>query len=79
MKKNIVTGSRGLLGSAIKKQLGNGHLYLSSKDVDLKDYFSTLKDIYSAKDEYDTIIHCAAKVGGVKANMENNELFFSKC
>jgi GDP-L-fucose synthase len=76
MKKNIVTGSRGLLGSAIKKQLGNGHLYLSSKDVDLKDYFSTLKDIYSAKDEYDTIIHCAAKVGGVKANMENNELFF---
>lgn len=76
MSKYIITGSRGLLGSAIKKQLGDGHLYLSSKDVDLKDYFSTFDDIYSVKDEYDTIIHCAAKVGGVKANMENNELFF---
>lgn len=76
MNKTIVTGSSGLLGSAIKKQLGNEHLYLSSKDVDLKDYTKTLEKIYSAKDKYDTIIHCAAKVGGVKANMENNELFF---
>jgi GDP-L-fucose synthase len=74
--KSIVTGSRGLLGSAIKKQLGNGHHYLSSNDVDLKDSLATHAITTYLKDEYDTIIHCAAKVGGVKANMENNELFF---
>jgi GDP-L-fucose synthase len=74
--KSIVTGSSGLLGSAIKRQLGGGHLYLSSKDLDLKDAPTTHADIYSVKDDYDTIIHCAAKVGGVKANMENNDLFF---
>jgi GDP-L-fucose synthase len=74
--KIITTGSRGLLGSALKKQLGDGHLYLTSKDLDLKDSLDTHANIYSVKDKYDTIIHCAAKVGGVKANMENNDLFF---
>lgn len=74
--KSIVTGSNGLLGSALKKQLGEDHLYLSSKNLDLKDESSTNMRIYSIKDTYDTIIHCAAKVGGVKANMENNDLFF---
>jgi dTDP-4-dehydrorhamnose reductase len=34
--KSIVTGSSGLLGSALKRKLGESHLYLSSKDVDLR-------------------------------------------
>lgn len=76
MNKSVVTGSSGLLGSAIKKKLGNNHLYLSSKDLDLTNFDCTSTLLESVKDECDTIIHCAAKVGGVKANMENNDLFF---
>jgi len=76
MKKYIITGSGGLLGSALKTQLGDGHIYLTSKDVDLKHSLTTQAVIASLRDRYDTVIHCAAKVGGVKANMENNDLFF---
>jgi GDP-L-fucose synthase len=74
--KSIVTGSSGLLGSALKRKLGESHLYLSSKDLDLKDFSTTHSVIAHLRDKCDTIIHCAAKVGGVKANMENNDLFF---
>ena len=74
--KSIVTGSSGLLGSALKRKLGESHLYLSSKDVDLRFLPETHSFLLEKRNESDTIIHCAAKVGGVKANMENNELFF---
>jgi GDP-L-fucose synthase len=77
-KKIIVTGASGLLGSAIKNELGKGHQYLSSKDLNLLNESDTSMYIYSNKNEYNTIIHCAAKVGGVKANMDNNELFFNE-
>ena len=75
--KSIVTGSSGLLGSALKRKLGESHLYLSSKDVDLRFLPETHSFLLEKRNESDTIIHCAAKVGGVKANMENNELFFT--
>ena len=74
----LVTGSNGLVGSALKKVLGDGHIYHVRKDVDLtnenltKEYFN-----YHIKNSgVDTIIHCAAKVGGVQANSSDNEGFF---
>ena len=76
--KVLVTGSNGLVGSALKKILGDEHVYHVRKDVDLfdakktKDYFE-----YHVKNSgVDTIIHCAAKVGGVGANSSNNHGFF---
>lgn len=77
--KTLVTGSKGLLGSALKKELGEvGDYYSGKKDCNLL----SKEDVESAflvnHDNWNTIIHCAAKVGGVKANMENNELFFEE-
>jgi GDP-L-fucose synthase len=76
--KVLVTGSNGLVGSTLKKILGDEHVYHVRKDVDLfdakktKDYFE-----YHVKNSgVDTIIHCAAKVGGVGANSSNNHGFF---
>lgn len=76
--KILVTGSNGLLGSAFKKVLGEGHVYHTRKDCDLLNYKESYDYISRIVDEFgiDTIIHTAARVGGVKANMENNEGFF---
>jgi GDP-L-fucose synthase len=87
----LVTGSSGLLGSALKKELGDEypkgkHFYHKSHNsedgpcvVNLVDRNDTKSMIHILSDiGCNTIIHCAAKVGGVKANMENNELFFEQ-
>ena len=76
--KVLVTGSNGLVGNALKKILGDNHVYHTRADVDLfdskktKEYFE-----YHVKNSgVDTVIHCAAKVGGVGANSSNNHGFF---
>jgi GDP-L-fucose synthase len=77
-KKILVTGSNGLLGTAIRQKLGDGHVYHTRKDADLTNYeetFNYIKDKIE-NEGIDTIIHCAAKVGGIKANMNSNEEFF---
>jgi GDP-L-fucose synthase len=76
--KVLVTGSNGLLGQALKKVLGNGHIYHTRKDVDLTNYEETFKYLQNkiVNENVDTIIHTAAKVGGVSANMNNNQSFF---
>jgi GDP-L-fucose synthase len=76
MNKILVTGGNGLLGSALKKYLGDSHKYLSSKDVNLLNNEETDIFLSNKSDEFDTIIHCAAKVGGVQANMNDNLGFF---
>ena len=78
--KILITGSNGLLGSALKKILGKDHIYHTRKDCDLLDFKKTLAYIKDKVENegVDTIIHAAARVGGVKANMENNELFFKE-
>jgi GDP-L-fucose synthase len=78
MNKILVTGSNGLLGSSLKKILGNNHIYHTRKDADLKNYEETFNYFKNKilNDGVDTVIHAAARVGGVKANMENNQDFF---
>ena len=75
-KKVIVTGSRGLLGSALKEELGEGHVYTNSFHSNLLDKEKSKHLFWVQKDYCDTIIHCAAKVGGVQANMDDNEGFW---
>ena len=78
MKKYLITGSDGLVGSALKKILGDNHVYHTRKNAELTDRKQTLDYInYQVKHNgVDTIINCAAKVGGVQANMKNNKGFF---
>jgi GDP-L-fucose synthase len=77
-KKYLITGSDGLVGSALKKLLGQGHIFHEKKDVDLlnkdktKEYFK----YHCENNGVNAVIHCAAKVGGVQANMNNNKDFF---
>ena len=78
MKKILVTGANGLLGMALRKVLGPGHVYQTRAECDLLDYNATYTYI---KQQVETqgvnaIIHAAARVGGVKANSENNSQFF---
>lgn len=67
----LLTGSNGMLGSSILRQFRNkDFLVLSppSNELDLRDSIATLSYIKSNK--VDTIIHCAAKVGGISANIK---------
>jgi GDP-L-fucose synthase len=76
--KILVTGSNGLLGTALKKILGSNHVYHTRTEADLTNYEETF-DFFKEKVSncgVDTVIHTAAKVGGIKANMENNDFFF---
>ena len=76
--KALVTGSNGLLGSALKNNLGNEHIYHTRKQCnflkpnEVNFFFYNL----NIKELPDTLIHCAAKVGGVQANIDNNKGFF---
>jgi GDP-L-fucose synthase len=65
-KKILVTGGSGMLGHALSNILPVA-IYLSSKDADLRSKQET-ESIFS---EYtpDIVVHMAAKVGGIKANM----------
>lgn len=76
--KVLVTGSEGLLGNALKNILGDGHVYHTRKDVDLTDREKTFQYFEQKinNEGVDTIIHAAAKVGGIIANINNNTTFF---
>lgn len=69
--KIYITGHRGLVGSAITRKLqAEGYsniLTISSKELDLTRQ-KDVEDFFAAhKPEY--VFHCAARVGGIKANM----------
>jgi GDP-L-fucose synthase len=73
MNKILVTGGSGLVGKYLQKILSDA-TYLSSKDCDLRDQrqvydlFETLKPT--------TVIHLAAKVGGIKDNIAKPAEYF---
>jgi GDP-L-fucose synthase len=70
----LVTGGSGLVGQAIKSYIANNTkddetwIFLSSKDGDLRDRQQT--DEIFQKYQPTHVIHLAAKVGGLFANMK---------
>ena len=68
-RDTLITGGTGLVGSAI-----NVSTKISSKDVDLTDRNSTI-DLFK-KISPEKVIHCAGKVGGLKANSDKLGEFF---
>ena len=74
MKKILITGSSGLVGSAIKKVSCNcnynySFVYSTSNDCNLENYKETLGYLNKIKPDY--VIHLAANVGGLFKNMNN--------
>lgn len=71
--KVFVAGHRGLLGSAVERALqkrGFENLVLRSRsELDLMDQKATYQFFQAEKPEY--VIDCAAKVGGIAANMKS--------
>jgi GDP-L-fucose synthase len=64
----LVTGGSGMVGQALK-QLKPEWIYLSSKDVDLRNYTTTFNTITSYNPR--VIIHLAANVGGLFKNLNH--------
>jgi GDP-L-fucose synthase len=76
-KKYLVTGSNGLVGGAIKELLGDGHIYHTRERADFLNKEETFEFFKKAVEEgVNSVIHCAARVGGVKANSSDNKGFF---
>ena len=69
----LVTGGNGLLGRAFNNILPNA-LYPTKWQLDCSNRVHT-KD-YLFKNKIDTVVHLAAKVGGVKANTERASDFY---
>tara|TARA_Y100000034_G_scaffold25872_1_gene30876 strand:- start:272 stop:1174 length:903 start_codon:yes stop_codon:yes gene_type:complete len=65
----LVTGGSGLVGSAITADFKPTH-----NELDLMDFFEIVD--YIEQNEITHIIHCAGKVGGIKANSEHLGEFF---
>ena len=69
----LVTGATGLLGSEILSQ-SPGSIGISSKDCNLTESNHAILTLEDGR--VDTVIHCAARVGGVKANTDYAADFF---
>ncbi len=64
MSKILVTGGTGLVGSRFE---GDDYIKVGSKEINLLDQHSI--DHFLSNNKISGIIHCAARVGGVKGNM----------
>jgi GDP-L-fucose synthase len=75
----LVTGGSGLLGRSIITGLkfdDHDVLHPSSKELDLLDLTKT--HLFFKENEPDAVIHCAARVGGIAANISNPYSFLSE-
>jgi GDP-L-fucose synthase len=73
MTKILVTGGTGMVGTALQEVLKDA-VFLSSKDANLVRQEEAERVFQEIRPE--KVIHLAARVGGVKANMDNLGLFF---
>jgi GDP-L-fucose synthase len=71
--KPLITGATGLLGSEILA-LSPGSIGLTSRDCDLTESNHAILTLEDGR--IDTVIHCAARVGGVKSNTDYVADFF---
>jgi GDP-L-fucose synthase len=72
MQNVLITGSSGMLGSSIKEQAKKNNwnfLAPTSSELDLRDADATLS--YVQKNRIEVVVHCAAKVGGIQANIDS--------
>jgi len=74
-KKVLVTGGTGFLGKHLQK-IQPDWIYANSEVCDLTSFEETFKFFSFVKP--DAIVHLAACVGGIKANQENQAVFFDK-
>ena len=71
--KILVTGGYGMVGKSLKKILPEA-TYLSSKECDLKNE-EKVKSLMN-NNEFDAVIHLAAKVGGIIDNINKPDDYF---
>jgi GDP-L-fucose synthase len=67
--RTLVTGGSGLVGSTIESNFKP-----SRKSLNLMDVYDIIR--YITLNKIDSIVHCAAKVGGIKANSEHLGEFY---
>ena len=71
----IVTGARGLVGSEVIN-LSSDAIGIGSTDCNLTESAFLIENISNSHPNHRTVIHCAARVGGVKANTDYVAEFF---
>lgn len=67
----LITGAAGMLGSTFVKYFTGSDRVLftpNSKELDLRDRSAT--NAYFAKNKITEVVHCAARVGGISANIQ---------
>lgn len=76
--KILVTGANGLLGNSFRSVLGQEHIFHTREQADLLNPSQTHSYLeYQCRENgVDTIIHAAAVVGGLQANLDGNNRFF---
>lgn len=72
--KTLVTGSNGLVGSAVKALNREGYFFASRKDVDLLNFDQTMSLFADIKPQ--RVLHLAALVGGIGGNILNSADYF---
>lgn len=70
--KTLVLGGSGMLGHALRDRLEA--VYVGSEQADLRDDGAAYN--LFAEVQPDVVIHCAARVGGIKDNSENQYKYF---
>jgi GDP-L-fucose synthase len=70
----LITGSDGLVGTALKILKPKNAIFLNREDVDLTDFCATSKIFEKIKPK--RIIHLAAQVGGIGGNLNHSGEFF---
>ncbi len=72
----LITGGTGMVGSAFENQQTRHDLvFVGSSEYDLVSWYDTMRMVENIRPN--AIIHLAAKVGGVKANIENQGDFYT--
>lgn len=77
--KVLVTGGRGMLGQNVLAELtrlGHEPVAPTSSELDLRDSVRTQE--FMSKTDLDCVIHCAAVVGGIQANIDGGGRFLTE-